>query len=251
MNHDAIPVPCPPMKTPHWSRPFLIAVLMLLLVTPGPALARQAVWVGETLQGRPCNDFAGRETRTNVFDYTDPSDRANHLEIVERAHFTDKVRSLRGGEHQSHPLNDLAYTVGRFPNHHGALYSMIRYATESLYAREARNAWASVSRGGAFPPPECYLQRAMDFAPEDHEVRLLAGLYFHRVDAHEQARKAYEKAVSLAPESAEVHYNYGLLLLDMKRYTEAREHGAKAYDLGYPLDGLRQKLAAAGHPIDR
>jgi hypothetical protein len=42
----------------------------------------------------------------------------------------------------------------------------------------------------------------------------------------------------------------GLLYLKMKRLDEAEKHGRRAYELGYPLPALKNKLAAAGRPID-
>ncbi len=51
----------------------------------------------------------------------------------------------------------------------------------------------------------------------------------------------------LEGKSSEIHYFLGLTLVDLKRYEEAVEHARKAYALGYPLQGLRKKLKAAGH----
>lgn len=50
-------------------------------------------------------------------------------------------------------------------------------------------------------------------------------------------------------ESAELQYALGLSYLDAKQYEQAREHATKAYELGYPLPGLRDKLKAAGYPL--
>lgn len=50
-------------------------------------------------------------------------------------------------------------------------------------------------------------------------------------------------------ESAELQYALGLSYLDAKQYEEAREHARKAYELGYPLPGLRDKLRTAGYPL--
>jgi len=236
------------MSVPTRTTPALAAAagMALALTLPtDPAHAREARWVGETLDGRSCSSLVGAEARANVFDYTDPHDRANHLEIVEQRHFTDTIRSLQ------HPntLNNLEYTAGRFPNHHQALYAMIRYATETGFEERAEREWERSYRGRESQPPECYLQRAMHFAPDDYRVRILAGLYYHRVDEHKDARWAYEEAIAIAPESAEAHYNYGLLLTDMERFEAAREHARRAYELGYPLEGLRRRLASAGHPL--
>lgn len=59
----------------------------------------------------------------------------------------------------------------------------------------------------------------------------------------EQGNKALDGA------SAEIHYFLGLVLLGMKEYAVAQEHARMAYEKGYPLPGLRDKLAAAGYPL--
>ena len=50
-------------------------------------------------------------------------------------------------------------------------------------------------------------------------------------------------------DSPEIHYFLGLAYLNLKDLDLASEHARRAYDLGYPLPGLRNKLAAAGRPI--
>jgi tetratricopeptide (TPR) repeat protein len=42
--------------------------------------------------------------------------------------------------------------------------------------------------------------------------------------------------------SPEINYNLGLLLVEMKDYSAAVERAKRAYELGYPLPGLRNKL---------
>ena len=49
--------------------------------------------------------------------------------------------------------------------------------------------------------------------------------------------------------SADIQYFLGLALIDLKDYEGARERAIKAYELGYPLTGLRDKLARAGYPL--
>lgn len=49
--------------------------------------------------------------------------------------------------------------------------------------------------------------------------------------------------------SPELQYFLGLVLFDMKDFDTAREHARLAYELGYPLPGLRDKLAHAGYPL--
>lgn len=50
--------------------------------------------------------------------------------------------------------------------------------------------------------------------------------------------------------SPEINYFLGLTFMHLKDLELARTYAIRAYDLGYPLAGLRKKLAAAGYPID-
>lgn len=50
-------------------------------------------------------------------------------------------------------------------------------------------------------------------------------------------------------QSAQLNYMLGLVLVDLQEFEAAREHARKAYELGYPLPGLRDRLARAGHPL--
>lgn len=237
-------------QTDSISAGLLYVAGVVVLANPAAAMARNAPWVGETFDGRACSEF-GYTHGYGPYDYTNSRHRAENLSVVEEYHFTTQVRTLRKGENAVSPLGDLEYTIGAFPNHHQALYSMIRYATEKAYAEESRTAWSRPTRSGrARPPVECYLQRAVAFAPQDHRIRVLFGLFLHRKEAYDQALEAYEKALRIKPDSPEAHYNLGLLLFDMGRYPKAVEHARRAYELDYPLNGLRQRLAAKGYQID-
>jgi len=50
-------------------------------------------------------------------------------------------------------------------------------------------------------------------------------------------------------QSAEVENALGLAYFQQKNFEKAREHARKAYSLGYPLPGLRDKLAKAGYRL--
>lgn len=69
------------------------------------------------------------------------------------------------------------------------------------------------------------------------------GRYSEARDTLIQGNKATEE------QSPELQYFIGLVLCDMKDYATAREHARLAYKLGYPLPGLRDKLARAGYPL--
>lgn len=68
-----------------------------------------------------------------------------------------------------------------------------------------------------------------------------------KVDAALQTLEAGE--VATEGKSSEVHHFTAVLLMQQKRYEEAREHARQAYALGYPLPGLRNNLARAGYPL--
>jgi tetratricopeptide (TPR) repeat protein len=63
-------------------------------------------------------------------------------------------------------------------------------------------------------------------------------------------RKQFDKAeeallrgdAATEGKSPEINYNLGLLLVDMKDYDGAVERAKRAYELGYPLPGLKKKL---------
>src|SRR5690606_9284482 len=59
-----------------------------------------------------------------------------------------------------------------------------------------------------------------------------------------EARKTLEAALGSMGDrtSAEIHYLLGLVLLDLDELAAAEEHARRAYELGYPLPGLRERL---------
>jgi len=222
-------------STPAVPRIFLACLLVACGLTTLAVRAAEAPWVGETLDGLECS---GGGTGYGPYDYTHHVDRRRRLPIVERHHFTPKVASLQGGESGA-LLPDIDYTLRAFPNHHAALFSIIR-----LYTRTPRDPGVDNWR----TPPECYLQRALHFAPRDSGAYLLYGIYLHRKGRLEQAEAMYRKSLELDPDSAEAHYNLGLLLLDRNEYEAARAEARSAYAKGYPLPGLRSRLTSAGYP---
>jgi len=75
---------------------------------------------------------------------------------------------------------------------------------------------------------------------------------FHRGKGQlAEARRTLESGDQVTDgKSVEINYFLGLVLLDLKEFPAAQAHARKAYDMGYPLPGLRDQLARAGHPLD-
>ncbi len=102
------------------------------------------------------------------------------------------------------------------------------------------------------PPPggqvtvECWFQRAMAFTPDDAMVKTVYGLYLIKRKKPEEAVRQLEAAAVQAGNDANVHYNLGLAYVDLKRYDKALVSAHKAYQLGFPLMGLKNRLQRAG-----
>jgi len=168
------------------------------------------------------------------FDYRDPVSKRDSLPIVEVFHFTPDVESLRHGRSGS-VLGDLKYTLRAFPNHHRALRSMARYGLQGRH----------FPAEDEIPSVECYFERAVVFRPDDAAVRVIYANYLFKTGAREDARKQYEAALQLAPDSVEINYVAGLFFLDMGDLERAKNLAKFAYDSGYPLPGLKNKIAVA------
>lgn len=168
------------------------------------------------------------------FDYRDPANR-HSLELVEAYHFTPTVESLRHGQTGSDVFGDLRYTLHAFPNHHRALKAIARYGLE----------------GGRIPidddgsSVDCFFERAVTYRPDDAVVHAIYANYLYKRGERDNALKQYEDALRLAPDSVEINYVAGLFFLDMGDLVRAKKLAKIAYGKGYPLPGLRNKIAAA------
>lgn len=178
------------------------------------------------------------------YDYTNPEHFTSKLPIVEEGHFDSGVERLVGhagkGNGDAMLAGDIDYTLRAFPNHHRALYTMLRYYVDMVPQGAGRLRYSA----------DCYFLRAIQLAPTDATVRLLQGIYFLKTDDPEDARKSFDVALELAPESAETHYNAGLGYVELKEYDLAMKHALRAYELGYPLMGLKNKLKRLGVWVD-
>lgn len=170
------------------------------------------------------------------FNYNTARGR-KHWPIVRNYHFTQEVRTLKHGSTGSLG-HDLDYTLRAFPNQPAALYDMIVYQLRDGYPNGGTHETVG------YYSAECYLKRAVVFAPHDGVVRMIYAIYWQRKGDDQKALKRYKQAEKrIKPaRSAELYYNMGLLYFQLKDYNNAREYAKKAYKRGYPLSGLRQQL---------
>ncbi|MCG5524333.1 tetratricopeptide repeat protein [Ectothiorhodospira haloalkaliphila] len=177
-----------------------------------------------------CGDYR------QAHDYLNPAHRERLLRVVEEFHFTEDIKMLRRGRGAALGA-DLSYTLRHFPNHHEALYAMVRYAV----------------REGTEKPPhsdftmDCWFTRAKTINRNDDVVWLIEGIYHQRKGRNQDAVASLTQALALNEWNAETHYNLGITLFRLGEYQQALERAKDAYSLGYPLPGLRRMLEAAGH----
>jgi len=196
--------------------------LMFLFMLPAMAAsAQQVVGCGSVESGA-----------WGPFDYRTQKE---NLAIVENVHFTRRIENLEP-ERGNPPGDDLRYTLGAYPNHPRALRAMARLAE-----REKRE-----KPTGAAYTITCYFDRAIRFRPDDGTVRMIYGVFLGRRGAKTQAIEQLEIARNLVGDDPNLHYNMGLVYFDLKDFPRSLEHAHKAYSLGFPLPGLKNKLQKAG-----
>jgi tetratricopeptide (TPR) repeat protein len=181
------------------------------------------------------NDFScgSLQNAYGPFDYRSDKDK---LPIVEGAHFTTEVASLVRGNTAERPGGDIDYTLRAFPNHPGALMSMVRLGEKEKTAKPHLSRYTV----------ECWLYRAVRFRNDDATVKMIYASFLAKRGSNAEALKQLNEAVQLGEDSANLHYNIGLIYFNLGKYDEALNHAHIAYQAGFPLPGLRDKLKRAG-----
>jgi tetratricopeptide (TPR) repeat protein len=181
---------------------------------------------------QPCEPFDPNGVYHDIHEAQDQVLRGT----VERNHFTKPVATLQHG--QTAPLpRDIAFVLRYFPNHYLALNAMGRW--QLMHRLDPGDAESPVWTA------DCYFQRAIDFRPDDATIHLIYAIYLHGAKRYADASKQYAAAEENGADNAEFYYNRGLLAVDMGNLDEAQKDADKAYSMGAPLPGLRDKLARA------
>jgi len=173
------------------------------------------------------------EKPDSPWDYRTRKDR---LELVENRHFTRSVELLIRGESTENLAADIAYTLRMFPNHHRALASLVRYSESKKKS----------SFSGMKYSVECYLQRAVDFKEDDLQVRIIYASFLAKNKRFDQARKQLEFIETSQDSPSAVNYNLGLIYFEIGDFQKSLNYAHRAYSEGFPLQGLKNKLARIG-----
>ncbi len=174
----------------------------------------------------------------NAYGPFDYRTQRGKLEVVERYHFSPRAEALVSGRSEGGASlgGNIDYTLRASPNHHRALVSMMRYG-ERLKLPKVPGADYSV---------DCYFDRAVRFAPDDHVVRMLFAGYLARQGKPDLAEKQLELVGKEAAESAFTLYNVGTVYFDMKNYERALGYDHRAKALGWQRNDLEERLRALG-----
>jgi tetratricopeptide (TPR) repeat protein len=179
----------------------------------------------------PCGELHGLN-QYGPYDYRTATEAQKTL--VETYHFTAQVETLQSG--QSGALGqDIDYTLRALPNHPRALLAMMKLSAKLKTEQPFGAKWKV----------ECYFERALRFTPDDSTVHMLYGIYLLKRGDKEKAVHELETARN-ASEDPNVRYNLGLAYFELGQYDRALEEAKKAYAMGFPLPGLRDKLKRAG-----
>lgn len=207
----------------------LTTVLVGALAFASPAVHAQGKTTSaDTLD---CGDVF--VAKIGPWDYrTSTQERRN---LVELYHFTAAVETLKSGVTGT-VGSDLDYTLRAFPNHPRALTAIVRLAQRDRTPMPA----------GAGYTAECYLERALQFAPDDMAVRQIRGVFYAQAKRYDEAIADLKAVVEQQPNNASAQYNLGLALIEKRDYEGARTAAKRAAELGYPLEGLKKRLQAAG-----
>ncbi len=133
-------------------------------------------------------------------------------------------------------VGDLSYFTARVPPESGIM-------AKALYSlAEAYNGLGD--RTTAMQT----LTEAVQSHPENASTHVALGLFLRNNKDLAGALAALEHGVQVIGDSAsaELDYDLALVLLESDRKEEAVKYARKAYELGYPLPGLRMKLARMG-----
>jgi tetratricopeptide (TPR) repeat protein len=156
--------------------------------------------------------------------------------------YLDRARQTRNELQRSRLLqqsiNAQSFTQARTPAEH-PMYAVMAYQIGLAY-----------QMSGDAPKAEAAFDQAIKVQPATPVGYQGKASLYREQKRYEDARDVLLEADKVTGgTSAEIKYFLGLVMFDLKSYDEARTYAEQAYELGYPLPGLANKLARAGYPL--
>lgn len=184
--------------------------------------------------GNNLNTFESNPNRQH-YDYYDRSSYDEALlKNVEWKHLGKGLERMREGLYPR-AFHDARFILNHFPNHPDGLIFLSRL---SLLTGE--HEWA-----------DDYFPRALQLYPDHGQTHAIYATYLYKRDMLDKAIEHYNRAIDLGHNKPYVNYNLGLAYFDTGKYKEARIHANQAYNNGYPLSGLKDKLRSVDEWRDK
>ena len=159
------------------------------------------------------------------------------LGLIESAHFTRNVETLQSSKNGTgKPGPDISWTLRVYPNHYRAMIAMVGLGDKDKTPQPI----------GSDYTVECWLQRAIAFAPDDNIARMIYVQYLIKEKRESDAEKQLTLVADQAGDNAFTINNIGMLYFDMKNYEKALSYSHKAYELGLGIYTLRDQLKSVG-----
>ena len=147
------------------------------------------------------------------------------LDNVEKYHLPKAIESMKQKKY-GWALDDLDFVLRYFPNHPIALMKVSELAMKMQDTSIAMK----------------YFEKALSLYSQYPDTHIIYGVFLQKIGKTDEAIEKYKKALQINPNMSEAHYNLGLAYFEKKNYVLAKQHAIQAYQLGYPLPGLRNKL---------
>jgi tetratricopeptide (TPR) repeat protein len=156
--------------------------------------------------------------------------------LIARAERYQGRDAARTSEAVNQTIGELNYVLPRIPPSVPVHWKMLTIQARVLYL------------GGNKDAAIESLQLINKRNPELVDGYVVLGNFLYKEGKYGEARSVLETGLEKVPKpTAEMHYFLGMIALKQGSFELAREQAQKAYKLGYPLPGLRNKLKAAGH----
>jgi predicted Zn-dependent protease len=164
------------------------------------------------------------------YSYYDPSEAAvRQLRTVEQYHFGKGMARMEAREWRL-AMAEWDFILRYFPDHPRVLYLMSSTSIKANLGEQA----------------EEYFRNAMALNARNASTHAIYGIHLYSLNKLDDAIEAFQQSLSLDPMSAETHYNLGIAYAAAGKLAAANRHAQAAYNLGYPLPGLRDKLRRMG-----
>lgn len=132
---------------------------------------------------------------------------------------------------------DVAYTLGVFPNHPRALLTMAKLSEKYK---------VDPAPAGTYTV-DCWFDRAVRFRPDDTVVRSLYAQYLGKHGRKNEAIQHLEFAIKQAADNPMSQYNIGMVFFELGEFDRALAQAHKATSMGMQWPDLEKLLKASGH----